>query len=197
MRTKCYPPSYNPSASRKPRRRSVGEALFKPSEGTTSGCQVAFVPAFFSCRVKSCQSTFMRSRSCIHSSACSCGGKPSHPKKFSKCAGMEQKGRSIYSFQCQRASGWRWHGPIGLATGWSWAPGEWQRRSGPSSVPTSGMIGLLVCMARRTSSRDERHAVRSAEASWTTVRKPVQNIYDRTRSVNPPQPPAPGRISQG
>jgi hypothetical protein len=36
------------------------------------------IPAFFSCSVNSCQSTFILSLSCIHSSACSCGGMPSH-----------------------------------------------------------------------------------------------------------------------
>lgn len=32
------------------------------------------IPAFFSCTVIWCQSTFIRSRSCIHRSACSWGG---------------------------------------------------------------------------------------------------------------------------
>lgn len=36
------------------------------------------IPAFFSCKVISFQSTFMRSLSCIQSSACSCGGMVSH-----------------------------------------------------------------------------------------------------------------------
>lgn len=36
------------------------------------------VPAFFSCSVNSAQLLFIRSRSAIHRSACSCGGMPSH-----------------------------------------------------------------------------------------------------------------------
>lgn len=44
------------------------------------------VPAFFSCRVSSFQSTFMRSRSAIHSSACSWGAIASH--RFSMLASV-------------------------------------------------------------------------------------------------------------
>lgn len=36
------------------------------------------IPAFFSCSVISFHGAFIRSRNCIHRSACSCGGIASH-----------------------------------------------------------------------------------------------------------------------
>lgn len=48
-----------------------------------------YAPAFFSCMVISFQSTFMRSRSDIHRSACSWGGMSSHRFSMLARVGLE------------------------------------------------------------------------------------------------------------
>jgi hypothetical protein len=48
------------------------------------------VPAFFSASVSSFQGPFMRSRSCIHRSACSCGGIDSHRDSRFDSVGLER-----------------------------------------------------------------------------------------------------------
>ena len=50
---------------------------------------IFYAPAFFSWCVSSDQLTFMRSRSDIHRSACSCGGMASHRFSISASVGLE------------------------------------------------------------------------------------------------------------
>src|SRR5271156_5163914 len=47
------------------------------------------IPAFFSCNVSSDQFAFIRSRSAIHNSACSCGGMVSHLFSMFASVGFE------------------------------------------------------------------------------------------------------------
>jgi hypothetical protein len=55
----------------------------------TCGEEAECSPAFFSCGVNSAHGTFMRSRSAIHRSACSCGGMPSHLFSMFASVGLE------------------------------------------------------------------------------------------------------------
>lgn len=61
-----------------------------------------YVPAFFSCSVNSVQSVFIRSRSAIHTSACSCGGMASHRFSMFASVGLEM------AWACRVCCCWHW-----------------------------------------------------------------------------------------
>jgi hypothetical protein len=81
VRTKGNPPSWYAlvySAFIASNRSEPGTGCPGCAKARHSSNGVVHIPAFFSCRVISFQSTFIRSLNCIQSSACSCGGIPSH-----------------------------------------------------------------------------------------------------------------------
>ena len=87
------------------------------------------LPAFFSWRVSSFQSTFMRSRRAIQRSACSCGGMASH--RFSMLASVGLEIACAFRTCCDRARG---VSDAAVARVDANEPGSWRRRGVVRSI---------------------------------------------------------------
>jgi hypothetical protein len=111
---------------------------------TTTSAREVYAPAFFSCMVNSFQSSFMRSLSDIHKSACSCGGMSSHRFSMLARVGLEM------------ACAWR--------VCWIWQTAE-AARGTAVRVAVEGMTiaELLAALAR-----EERNMT---AAEWRVSRK--------------------------
>jgi hypothetical protein len=112
-----------------------------------------YVPAFFSCMVKSFQSTFILSLRAIHRSACSCGGKASHLFSISANVGL--------LIACACLTCWLIAGTVRLAMNWRDGALLTARR-------TDVRIILEQCVGKREIRGGEGGEFETAEVVWTT-----------------------------
>lgn len=111
------------------------------------------VPAFFSCIVKSFQSTFILSLRAIHKSACSCGGSASHLFSISASVGL--------LIACACLICWLIAGTVRLAMNWREGALLTARR-------TDVRIILKRCVGGEESRGSEEREFETAEVAWWT-----------------------------